>query len=187
MARSSAIHSESFEEILSWLNPDRDVAGAVYVQLRQDLGKIFSWNGCSDPEGMVDEVFDRVAMKVHEIKPNYEGDPRLYFLAVGKRLIFENLKKTKTHVSLEDVVLVQPQVAEDETEENIQRVLEVLEQCIDELSPTDRHLFLSYYQVKKRDARKLAADLAISEINLRVRIHRIRQSLKRKIERKMKT
>ena len=26
--------TQSFDEILAWLNPDRDVAGTIYVQLR---------------------------------------------------------------------------------------------------------------------------------------------------------
>ena len=64
MARDSAIPAESFDEILGWLNPDRDVAGSIYVQLRNDLAKIFTWNRCPDPEGLTDEVFDRVAKKV---------------------------------------------------------------------------------------------------------------------------
>ena len=36
-------------EILAWLNSDRDVAGQMYVQLRHDLARIFTWNRCSDP------------------------------------------------------------------------------------------------------------------------------------------
>src|SRR4051794_31946045 len=61
MARNSAIPPESFEEILAWLYSDREVAATMYVQLRHDLANIFRWRGCSDPEGLTDEVFDRVA------------------------------------------------------------------------------------------------------------------------------
>ena len=74
----------------------------MYVQLRHDLAKIFTFRGCADPEGLTDEVFDRVAKKVHEVRPTYVGDPRLYFRAVANNLVKEDLKKIKTQVSLEE-------------------------------------------------------------------------------------
>ena len=73
MARDSAIPPESFDEILAWLNPDRDVAAQMYVQLRNDLAKLFMWGRCTDPEGMTDETFDRVAKKVHEVRQTVRG------------------------------------------------------------------------------------------------------------------
>jgi len=56
MARDFAVPPESFDEILAWFNPDREMAAAMYVQLRHDLAKTFRWRQCSDPEGMTDEV-----------------------------------------------------------------------------------------------------------------------------------
>ena len=79
MARDPAIPPKSFDEILDWFNPDRDEAANIYVQLRNDLTKIFAWNQCNDPDGLTDEVFDRVARKVHDLRQNFEGDPRLFF------------------------------------------------------------------------------------------------------------
>ena len=73
MARDSAIPPESFDEILGWLHPDRDVAGTIYVQLRQDLTKIFTWNRCPDPDGLTDEVFDRVAESFRKDMPRYRA------------------------------------------------------------------------------------------------------------------
>jgi hypothetical protein len=101
MTRDSSIPPESFDEILAWLNPDRDVAGSIYVQLREDLTKVFTWNRCSDPEGLTDEVFDRVAKKVHYLKDSYVGDPKLYFYGVARNLIKEVPKKIKMQTSLQ--------------------------------------------------------------------------------------
>ena len=101
MARDSAIPPESFDEILAWLNPERDVAGTIYVQLREDLTKIFAWNRCPDPDGLTDEVFDRVAKKVHEVRKTYVGDPKLYFYGVARNLIKEIPKKIKAQISLQ--------------------------------------------------------------------------------------
>src|SRR3954447_13585304 len=101
MARGSAIPPESFEEILAWLDPDREMAGTLYVQLRADLTKLFMWGRCADPEGLTDEVFDRVAKKVHEVRPAYVGDPKLYFYGVARNLLKEIPKRIKAQMSLQ--------------------------------------------------------------------------------------
>src|ERR1044071_5352970 len=122
MARDSAIPPESFEEILAWLNPDRDVAANMYVQLRHDLAKMFIWGRCADPEGMTDEVLDRVARKIHDVRPTYEGDPRLYFRAVANNLIKENHKKAKSHLPLDGIDL--PVAAVTETDDETAAAIE---------------------------------------------------------------
>jgi len=186
MARDSAIPTESLEEILAWLNADREVAGAMYVQLHHDLAKIFLWRGCSDPEGLSDEVFDRVAKKVHEVRPTYEGDARNYFRAVANNLIKENIKKKKTHLSLEDVdPLEQPQAeTEDETKANRE---ECLQSCLQELNSEMWEMIQAYYakekQAKIENRSKLARRFGISVGTLRVKVHRIRGSLEKCIER----
>ena len=188
MARDSAIPTESFEEILAWLDPDREVAAAMYVQLRDNLTQTFIWRQCSDPEGMTDEVFDRVARKVHKVRPTYEGDPRRYFHAVARNLIKENLKKLKTQVSLEDVDLAKPQISETEAE--TVDIEECLQFCLQEMSAEKRELILGYYarekQAKIDHRRELAQHLEISVETLRVRAYRITASLKQCIERCLK-
>ena len=184
MARDSAIPPESFEEILAWLNPDRDVAANMYVQLRHDLAKLFIWGRCADPEGMTDEAFDRVAKKVHDVRQTYEGDPRLYFRAVANNLIKENFKKIKTHVSLEDVDLPQQQTIR--TAEEIAEIDDCLQSCLRKLGAEKRKLILAYYAKEKQakiDYRhELAQRLEISLETLRVRVFRIRASIAECIE-----
>ena len=189
MARDSALPPESFEEILAWLNPDREVAGAMYVQLRHDLAKVFMWGRCGDPEGMTDEVFDRVSKKVHDVRPTYVGDPRLYFLGVANNLIKENFKKLKTHVPLEEVDLWQQQTTESEEVEN-ENIYDCLQVCLKKLKPETRTMILAYYAKEKQakiDHRsELAERLGISVETLRVRVYRIRVSLEQCIERCLK-
>ena len=186
MPRNSAIPPESFEEFLAWLNPDREVAATLYLQLRDDLANIFKWRGCTDPEGLTDEVFDRVAKKVHEVRPTYIGDPRLYFRAVANNLVKETLKKAKTQVSLEDVDLPDPKVTENE-EDDAADIEECLQSCLQKLSAENRKLILSYYakekQAKIDHRNELAQRLGTSLGALRVRVHRIRDTLEECIER----
>jgi RNA polymerase sigma factor (sigma-70 family) len=185
MARNTAIPPESFDEILAWLDPDRDVAGQKYVQLRHDLAKIFMWGRCADPEGLTDEVFDRVARKVHEISPTYVGDPRLYFRAVANNLIKENFKKIKTHASLDDANLP-PQETAENAEDTEQREEECLQSCLNQLTAEKRKLILAYYakekQAKIDHRQELAQRLNISQENLRVRVFRIRAVLEKCVE-----
>lgn len=189
MVRDSAIPPQSFEEILAWLDPDRDVAANLYLQLREDLANIFRWRGCDDPEGLTDEVFDRVAKKVREVRPTYQGDPRLYFRAVANNLVKENLKKAKSQVSLEDVDLKQPITIESQDEEAAE-IEECLQSCLQNLSTKNRELILGYYAEEKQakiDHRsELAQRLGIKLETLRVRVFRIRTSLQECIERCLK-
>ena len=180
MARDSEIPPESFEEILAWLNGDRNEAAAMYVQLRQDLAKMFMWGRCADPEGLTDEVFDRVAKKVHDVRPTYEGDPRLYFRAVANNLIKENNKRVKTQLSLEGIDL--PESPTTETEDEMAAdIEECLQQCLQKLSTDKRELILGYYAKEKQakiDHRyELAQKFGITVETLRVRVFRIRESL----------
>lgn len=187
MARDSAIPPEGFEEILVWLDPDRERAGEMYVQLRHDLTKLFFWRGCSDPEGMTDEVFDRVEKKVAGVRPTYEGDPRLYFRAVANNLIKENLKKIKNQVPLDHVDLSTQETTESEDEDEAIAKEECLQACLQELDRDKRELIRAYYAEQKQakiDQRsKLAQDFGISLAALRVRVFRIRESLEKCIER----
>jgi RNA polymerase sigma factor (sigma-70 family) len=185
MARDPVIPPKSFDEILDWLNPDRDEAANIYVQLRTDLTKIFAWNRCADPEGLTDEVFDRVARKVHQVRPNFEGDPKLFFYGVARNLIKESPKRIKKHVSIEGTDLIAPESGpEDETAMMRE---DCLHSCLQKLSAEKKELILSYYAKEKQakiDHRtELARQLGLSVETLRVRVHRIRGVLEKCIER----
>jgi RNA polymerase sigma factor (sigma-70 family) len=182
MARDSAIPPESFDEILAWLNPDRELAGSIYVQLRNDLAKIFAWNRCSDPEGLTDEVFDRVAKKVDRLRHTFVGDPKLYFYGVARNLIKEIPKRIKTQVLLEGTEPASNPRTEAEQETATMRE-DCLRSCLQRLSEDKRELILAYY-VGDKQARidhrtEMAGRLGISLDALRVKAYRIRVTLER--------
>ena len=186
MVRNSAIPPESFDEILAWLNADRDVAATIYVKLREDLTKIFTWNRCNDPEGLTDEAFDRVARKVHELRKTFAGDPRLFFYGVARNLIRENPKKIKTQVSLENTDLPANAISPAEAED-ADLLQECLHICLQKLSNDKRNLILKYYpkdkHAKIRHRTEMAEQLGTSVETLRVRVYRIRGTLEQCIER----
>lgn len=186
MARDSAIPPESFDEILAWLNPNRDLAGSIYVKLRHDLARIFAWNRCPDPEGLTDEVFDRVARKVHDLRHTFVGDPRLYFYGVARNLVKEIPKKIKTQVSLQDTELASNPLIEMQEETAALRE-ECLRNCLQKLSEEKRELILAYYakdkQAKIDHRTEMARRMGISVEALRVKAFRIRATLEECIER----
>lgn len=178
-----------FDEILAWLNPDREVAANMYVQLRHNLVKIFLWNGCSDPEGLTDEVFDRVAKKVHNLRQMYVGDPRLFFYGVARNLVKESAKKVKTYASFDDLdatMRAHPHL-QNEEEESAHAREECLQSCLQRLGSEQQRLILAYYAMEKQGkiAHRvtIAEELGLSVETLRVRVYRIRVALEKCIER----
>ena len=185
MAPQSAVSPESFDEILAWLADDRETAGTMYVQLRHDLTKIFVWNRCFDPEGLTDEVIDRVAKKVHQLRQTYEGDPRLFFYGVARNLIKEYFKAVKARVSLDDADLQTNPSSQMEDATAAKRE-ECLQLCLRRLTDQERDLIVTYYSKEKRakieHRMEMARQLGTSTQNLRVRVYRLRAALERCIE-----
>lgn len=180
MVRDSAIPPESFDEILAWLHPDRDMAGTIYVQLRQELTKTFTRNHCADPEGLTDEVFDRVAKKIHEVRPTFIGDPKRYFYGVARNLIKEIPKKNKAQTSLQGTEPASDPRREAQQETAAMRE-DCLRMCLQKLSKEKRDLILAYYtrdkQAKIDHRIEMAQQMGISVETLRVKAFRIRETL----------
>lgn len=186
MARDNAIPPESFDEILAWLHPDREEAGRIYVRLCKTLTKIFILNRCPDPEGSTDEVVNRVAKKVHEVRQTYVGDPRLYFYGVARNLIKEIHHKIKTHQSLEGTEPVS-NPRSDAEQETAARREDCLRFCLQKLSEEKRELILGYYakdkQAKIDHRTEMAQRRGIAVETLRVKAYRIRSALEKCIVR----
>jgi RNA polymerase sigma factor (sigma-70 family) len=177
---------DNFDELLAWLHSDRELAAKIYEEIRRDLIKIFGWNHCTDPEGMADETFDRVAGKAGQLKEVFEGNPKHYFYGVARNLMKEYQKKVKSYVPLEDLEL-RDESPPDPEQETAEMREDCLQTCLGQLSNEKRELILAYYAKEKQakiDARTRMADqLGISTKTLRVRMHRIRVALEECIER----
>jgi DNA-directed RNA polymerase specialized sigma24 family protein len=162
---------EAFEQLLVWLNPNREQAGSKYEEIRRRLIKILTCRGCTCPEELADETMNRVTRKVPEIIGNYVGDPSLYFYGVAHNVHLEYVRKKPNLL---------PPPAPDPPEET-ERDYECLELCMERLTSKSRELVLEYYQAEKRakiDRRKeLASRLGIAVNALRIRAHRIRSNL----------
>lgn len=162
----------AFDQLLDWLDPDREQAGRKYQNIRLKLVKILACNGSASPEDLADEAINRVAKRVPEIAPTYVGDPALYFFGVAQNVFRESLKKR---------AYAPPPPPPDAADEK-ERRHQCLEGCMQRLPPESREMIREYYGEVKRvkiDQRKgLAERLGIAPNALRIRVHRLRAALK---------
>jgi RNA polymerase sigma factor (sigma-70 family) len=180
------ITQEMFDELLAWLDPNREVAGRKYEEIRRGLVKVFAWRKCSDPEGMADRVINRVAHKVHELRPNYEGNPVRYFHGVAKNMLKEYQKDVDLEVSLSDFEMADNKALADR-ETDLERADACLRVCLKKLGSKQRQQIITYYGHEKsekiRRRRELAQRMGIEQNALRVRMHRLRAVLEKCIKR----
>ncbi len=162
---------ESFEALLAWLDPNREVAGQKYEDIRTRLIKIFACRGCYEPEDLADETINRVTNKLEEIEATFIGERARYFYGVANKVHLEYLRKRPAP----------PLPAVANTSEEAERRYRCLDLCASKLTPENRELVFQYYQEEKRakiEHRKYLADrLGIAVNALRIRAHRIRKSL----------
>jgi DNA-directed RNA polymerase specialized sigma24 family protein len=166
---------DAFEQLLGWLDPNRDSAGYRYEEIRYRLIRIFARRGCYEAEELADETINRVARKVKEIAPTYDGDPAHYFCGVGQKVYQEYLKEQIKQNPGE------PPPSPPREDDELEVWYQCLERCLERLNPEGRDLILRYYEeVKQRKIdyrRQLAQSLGVTSTTLRIRTHRIRGGL----------
>jgi len=176
MKKEWILTQESFDALLSWLDPNREAAGRKYETIRCRLIKIFACRGCFEPEDLADETINRVTNKLKDIETDFTGEPALYFYGVANKVHLEYLRRKPVPT------LPPPRsnTAEIELEHHC------LDRCVEKLGPDNRSLVLEYYQDEKQakiEHRKLLAErLGIALNALRIRAHRLRATLQRCLE-----
>jgi RNA polymerase sigma factor (sigma-70 family) len=169
------VDKESFDTLLGWLHPDRELAAKKYEDIRRRLITIFTCRGCAEAEDLADETFDRVTRKVCEVAVDYVGDPALYFYGVARKVHLEYTRKRQaTHT-----LAPPPEPDSEETEEEYG----CLERCMEGLTQDNRQLVLKYYQDERQmkidHRRELAHQFGIGMNALRLRVFRIRAVLQK--------
>lgn len=190
MKTDLAITQKAFDELLAWLDSNRDAAGHKYEEIRRSLVKIFAWRGCSDAEGLADAAINIVAQKAWQLRQTYEGNPVHYFYGVARNLVREYLDSKTVSVPFDDTDASETAIIDD-TDDEAEVVDACLTRCLGRLEPADRELVLAYYekdgQAKIKLRKELAEKLGIDQNALRVRMHRIRGLLGQCMEGCLKT
>lgn len=175
MKRESNLTQETFEGLLTWLDPNREVAAQKYEAIRIGLVRIFISKGFSDAEDLADQVINRVANRLQDIRSNYVGEPANYFRGVARNVMHEAWRRKEITTDIFPEDLSQISSTSDE--------YECLLNCLKLLPSEKRDLVLDFYVCNNRDKiahrKRIAEELGITQSNLRVRVHRIRNTLEK--------
>jgi DNA-directed RNA polymerase specialized sigma24 family protein len=162
-----------FDDLLAWLNPDRDIAGQKYETIRAGLIRIFVARGFSSAEDMADEVITRVTRKLPDIRDGYVGEPARYFHGVARHVIQEWYRPKE--IATDEIPRSWIQVG------NRSDLYECLLQCLKFLPPEKHEMALDYHVYDGHDKieqhKIMAQELGISENALRGRAHQLRNQL----------
>ena len=170
-----------FNELLSWLDSNREQAAQKYETIRAGLVKILLYSSCAEAESLADEVINRVASKVGELQGSYTGDPARYFYGVAKHVAHEHKRKAQKLTPLIDELHAPPS-----PEPPDELADQCLERCMQKLGPADQEIIRRYYEADTAGRKRLAQSLGITVINLRVKVSRIIQPLKKCVNKCMK-
>jgi DNA-directed RNA polymerase specialized sigma24 family protein len=178
MAKNHSISSESFDLLLTLLDPDRVRAADKYEELRTRLIRFFSCRGCFDAEDLTDEAFNRVTGKVHDLIGTRDGDPAPYFYGVAWNIFLEWNRERHRFSEFDPKTGGREDSHEDE--EDPQN--ECLESCLSRLPFDQRSLVIEYYIGERSERiagrKKLAEKMILSSNALQVKVLRIRTTLR---------
>jgi RNA polymerase sigma factor (sigma-70 family) len=170
-----AINEESFDALLAWLDPNRELAAQKYELIRAGLIRIFVSKGFSDAEDLGDTVINRVMKKLPEIRDAYVGEPVRYFHGVARNVMRETSRRRE--IATETVPDFQAEVASHTDE------YDCLVKCLRFLPREKHELILDYHIYDGRDKvvhhRQMAEELGITEGALRGRAHHLRGTLEK--------
>jgi DNA-directed RNA polymerase specialized sigma24 family protein len=168
---------EVFDRFLLRLDPDRDRAAEQYENMRRKLVKYFQWRDCGFPEDHADEVLKRMIGKIAQGEDIQ--NPFSYCYGVARMVLLEIRKdRAREQTAVRELGQSQPP---SEHERNRGLAVECLNRCLQTLSPENTHLILKYYEdkrgAKSENRKQLARDLSIPLNALRIRAHRLRETL----------
>lgn len=172
---------EALASLLSYLGDDQEEAGRHYELVRKRLIRIFAWRGWEQPEELADETFNRVAHKLAGGLEIEAEDPLRFFCGVAYRVAKEVQRgRQRERESLAEVRHLPPPAAADpESEER----MTCLDDCLDQVGERQREMILRYHAGVGRERidgrRALADELGVPLNALRIRAHRLRESLER--------
>jgi len=189
--RDWQLSAEGFTKLLSFLDSDRERAADSYEQIRRRLMKFFQWRGAADPGTLTDRTIDRVALRLLRNDLLTPENPYVFFHGVALNVLREHWREPERQVEpIEDAKPIADPAAQNASTGPMhrERLLTLLEGCIDKLPKTSRELVVGYHGDGFRiDARKkMARRLGIPLNALRIRVYRIRVALEACVTNRMK-
>ncbi|MEM7587835.1 MAG: hypothetical protein AAF560_30885 [Acidobacteriota bacterium] len=165
------------EALLDALHEDPERAAELLLDLRRKLTTVFESRGFADAPELVDRTIDRATRKATE-GVDLRDQPFPYLYGIARFVMLEagrhQQREQRLHYQLSADAT--PPADDEETPR-----LECFRRCLAKLSAAHRELLWRYFDASggRRIAhrKRLAGDLAISEVALRLRVHRLRGRL----------
>ncbi len=185
----------SLTALLQRLDPDPERAGAEYLKLQRKLTRFFEYRRCEISAELADETLNRggamlsLGAQVRALNS--------YLYGIARHLLSEHHHQEKLFLRLEDLKpaehpTVSPEFSAwlESRNDEVERTLECLEQCLAEMPTGLRELLHEYYghecRVGTDQRRALARKLGISSNALKLRIWRVRESLERRVSERLR-
>jgi len=172
---ATGLTAKSLEGLLARLSPDREIAAAEYERLRARLVNYFRLRGLSDPFAAADITLDRVAVRALD---GVVDDVHKFCFGVARLITLEQLRmEERRRISHEQFMKADGQPGDEE------EFYARLRRCLEVLTPPDRALLEEYYRQGPEGGRKdrregLAEREGMTLSNLRLRVHRLRNTLR---------
>jgi RNA polymerase sigma factor (sigma-70 family) len=170
-----SLTAETFEILLARLSPDRDEAALLFEEHRRYLLTLLTYAGAWDAERLADIALDRAAKRlgggetIENLRAWLRGAARMVLLESHTELRRETSAAAAAALSM------------SELRSGAEADYALLDECLEELTPPNRHVIERYYQAGGRSLltarRALAEELGISSENLRTRALRLRKLL----------
>ena len=125
------------------------------------------------------EIAQQTFVKAYQQLEDWQGTQLgPWLVAIACHLSLNALEKAKRNNSVDaEQVLIPDEAYSEEREERLRR----MEQAICELSPQDQQIIRLYYYNKEK-TEDIAQTLHLSQSNILVRLHRIREQLKKQLQ-----
>ena len=126
--------------------------------MRRRLSAYFDRRNCLTPDELADETLNRVARRLEEEGCITDATPAHYCYITAKFVLLEHLREPqRVHAALDALspqglpLYGEASLRPDAARESEQRLLDCLEDCLNQLAPDDHALILSYYQGEQRE------------------------------------
>jgi DNA-directed RNA polymerase specialized sigma24 family protein len=172
--------SVDFSGFVEWLDAGVSSGGRSYVEMHARLIAYFARKGRAAPEDLADETLTRVARRLQEEGTITGVAPAQYCYIVARFVLLESLRgPDRMHVELARDVRDPATPVDDDQE----RLLGRLDDCLTQLDADDRSLILAYYPgdgaARIASRQTLAAARRLTANALAIRASRLRDRLKR--------
>lgn len=189
MRLEKVLSQDEFEALLGILSHDRDEAGTLYAQIRNDLVRFFETRDCRDADILADETLFRVAAKAHTFDPNRHTRPTSFIFGFANKILLE-YSRDPHRMRITYDRWVQSELSHalvSEETDDLDNNIECLRKCLAEMNEEDRALVLQYYSREKQekiaDRKRMAEALGIRMETLHMRVYRLRENLKKCMKR----